>query len=241
MSLLRLHQAVIGQGGGGGGALNAEILADNPVWYTRCNETSGTVANDYGSAATNGTYNGTPTFSQPAIYAGGPNCVLLDGSGSDSISIPSSVLTSTTALTLELVHRPTNVSGIQQLITRDDGSGGTRVWQFRRNGTQLELIKIVGGTQSVSFNNFFTLNTAVHVMATITSGGAVTLYRNGSSVATGSFAAGANYGTASLDIYVNRLVPGGTDVGNGDYSEIAIYAAALSGARAAAHASAAGF
>lgn len=220
--------------------LFAEILADMPVWYGRLNEVSGTTAIDYGSSATNGTY-AAALLQQPAIYTNGPPSVLLNGNNIASVAIPASVLLSSTALTIEAIIRPTNISGIQQIVTRDNGSGGTRVWQFRRAGSQIEFIKIVGGVQSFTATNVFTINTSVHIVVTITDQGAARMYRNGVQIATATFTANANYGTANTPIYINRLVPGGTDYGFANYSEVAIYNTALSPARVLAHAAAAGF
>lgn len=63
-------------------AYSEEVLADSPVGYWRLGETSGTNANDEGSASIDGTYSGTYTQNQTSLLTSDTanKSVLLDGS-----------------------------------------------------------------------------------------------------------------------------------------------------------------
>ena len=141
-----------------GSSVRSKILAKNPVWYCRHNQTSGTVAENLGSGA-DGTYQGTVVLGKPQIYPGGDVC--WDTNSTGYVDIPASILpTSTSTFTLLIVFRTKNsIPTYSALIDRDPESGGTRIWQWRTqaNGT-LEWIKIASGIAIVTASTAITIN-----------------------------------------------------------------------------------
>lgn len=220
-----------------GGSLFDEIIADSPVWYARLNDTSGIIAvRTVGSV--DGQYVGG-TINNSAIYTGGPVCWKgVSAPSVAGVTIPASVLTSATQLSVECVYRPASISGMMQIISRDRDTGD-RKWQFRQNGANIELIKIAGSVESISASSAASIGVSMHLTFTINSTGTSAIYKNGVSVASGDFA-DADYGSLTRDITVGSR--DNVDTANpGYFSEIAIYNHVLSSARVLVHAQAAGF
>lgn len=222
-------------GGAAPSDLPTEILADSPNFYYRMNEPSGASANNETGGA-DATYSGV-TLNQAPLFVGGDPCIRLTG-GVEFVSIPASLLTSAPSLTLMCVISPVSVTGTQSVITRDNGSS-LRFWQWRMNGTDLEWVKIVGGVQVVTATGIMAIGVATMLHVVIDSSGNIELFQDGVSVHTDSMAA-ADYGDATKEIRVGY--DNGPAVGLNAYiCEVAGFSAALSSARVAAHAAAAGF
>lgn len=215
--------------------LPTEILADSPAFYFRLNEPSGTTANNETGGA-DATY-ADATLNQPAIYPGGDPCIRLNGSV-QWVDIPASLLTAATALTLECILSPQSVTGIQSIITRDNG-GSDRYWQWRLSGADLQWVKIVGGVQVVTATGVAAINVPTMLHVVIDAAGGIELFQDGVSVHTDTMAA-ADYGSASKEIRVGY--DNGPSAGLNAYiCEVAGFSAALASSRVLAHAQAAGF
>jgi hypothetical protein len=220
----------------GGTALYDEVMLDSPEWFVRLNESSGTVANNE-TGGTDGTYGGGVVLYNPGIYSGGPPCALFQQAATnDFVSMGAGFPVSTGSITLMAVIKPTSTTGVQSIISKDDGSGG-RAFQWRMNGTSLEWVKIVGGAVGVTKTLVFTAGVAKILHVTVSSGGAVEFFVNGVSVHTASIAA-ANYATANaLRIGYAAGPANGLD---GYIGECAGFGSVLSSTRIAAHAAATG-
>lgn len=213
----------------------ADITSAGGGIYLRLNETSGTVADDQAST-TNGTYNGV-VLNNSAIYPGGPVCMRTDSSG-DYCSFPGESVPTLNSMTLGLVVKPAAISGLRFLISRDSDSGG-RYWQWRMNGNNFDFIKLVTSTQTVSVAHGMSAGTAYLVMATISSGGSVKLFRNGTKLTTGSISA-ANYGgSAARKVMVGNR-ESASEATDNYYSEAFVIATELSESRVADYATASG-
>ena len=217
-----------------GDPLYTEIMLDSPSFYWRHKELSGAVmTNEVGTA---GAYISGPILNQPAIYTGGPVCVRTSGSsfGQSTVALPAA-----NSISIVCVTKPTSVTGFKMLINRDNN--GTRMWQWRANGTSMEWVKIVGGVATVAASSVFAINTACIVGVTVSAAGSVKLYKNGVQVgSTGSIAA-ANYGGTADPIQIAYAAGAGT-FNDAYFSESAVFCGQeLSAARMLAYATAAGF
>ena len=183
------------------GQLDDVILNLAPVWYCKHNSTSAAI--NLGSGA-DGTVGGTLVATAP-IYVAGDACVNTNGAG--WINIPSSVLNTspTNAITLGIVIKRNNNSGIQALIDRDP-ENGTRTWQWRFDTNSFEFIKIAGGV-GIASATVTELNSLLVLFVRVAADGSITLYKNGVHVGSASFAP-ADYATDSIGLRIGRRLQG---------------------------------
>ena len=237
MSGLLGHRGLLlqGGGGGGGGSLYDEIMADSPVHYWRNGEASGSVMVD--EVAADGVYFNAVTLGNPALYpgAGAPTCAgNFSGSNYGESSVTPPALTSMTLLS---VVELTSASGYQPIGPNRDNNG-TRIFQWRSDGANLEFVKIVGGVATISQASVFTAGVPALIGLTIDSSGNYVMYKNGASIKSGTISA-ANYGGAG-DPWQIGYSPGMGASLNGFICENVVFDTAISGARMAAYAAAAG-
>lgn len=222
------------------GSLYGEIMADSPAYYFRHAEASGTtMENEVGA---DGVYAGSGvTLGSTALYTGGPTSVRIPAVGLTGYGQKTGgTLPSLTEMTLMTVVRFTSLSSVFRGIFSCDDGFSSRMWQWRMSGGTMQFVKIVGGVSTQGFATGFTTGTPYMAHVTITSTGAITFYVNGVSVHTASVAA-ANYGGISDFLEVGYMTGGSGALANAFFSETALFPTALSGARVAAHAAAAGF
>lgn len=237
-----MHQQMMiayGAAGSGGGSLYDEIMADSPAYYFRHSEASGSVMEN--EVGTDGVYMaGGITLGSAALYAGGPTSVRIPSSGGSGYGAKNGgTLPSLTEITLMTIVQFTSLSaGLRALISSDIGSGADRKWQWRMSGSTMQFIK-VAGPQTVQSALSVTTGTPYMLHVTVSSGGLVTFYVNGTSVHSASISA-HDYGSVAENIQIG-LNSAGAGYINGFLSESAIFPTALSGARVSAHAAAAGF
>jgi hypothetical protein len=230
----------MGQGGGGGGTLFDEIMADSPFVYLRLGEPSGTVANNE-AGATDGAYAGI-SLGNAALYTGGPTSMGMTATGTGNCSWPGASVPPLNALTIGLIFRANAISGIRHLVAMDKDYGASRHFQFRLNGANIDWIKIAGGVQSVSAPHGLSAGTPAMIHVTVTSGGSVKFFANGAQVGTTQAVSAVNYANAVVSALTigNRYQE--NEAQNLDrFSEMFMCATAISDARVAAHAAAAGF
>lgn len=215
------------------------IMAASPAYYFRHAEPSGTtMTNEVGS---NGTYTGgTVTLGSTALYSGGPTSVRIPASGDMGYGQRTGgTLPTLNALTIMTIVQFTSLSaGLRGIVNNDQGAS-PRSWQWRMNGTTMEFVKIVGSVQVASFSPGLSTGTPYMLHVTVTSGGSVTIYVNGTSAHTASFT-GVNYGGLAELIQVG-FASGGVGLANAFFSETAIFPSALSGAQITAMKTAGGF
>ena len=221
-------------------SLYDEIMSDNPFMYLRLGEASGTNANNE-NGATDGTFSGTHTLGNTALYSGGPTCFRVTGTDG-RCAWPGASIPSLTQLTLGVIYKPSSSSGIRHIFTIDQDSGGSRRFQFRYVGTNLDWIKIVGGVESVPRTNGMSVGTAYLLNVTITTGGLVKLFVNGSQIGSNATIGAVDYGGSSAtDLVIGNRGTHNEGQSTDEFSEAYAIATAISDARILAHAQAAGF
>jgi hypothetical protein len=227
-----------------GPTLYDQIMADSPLIYLRLGEASGTTAVN-AAGGTNGAYYGMVSLGNPALYTGGPTSFSpADGAGRayfPGTAMPGGI----SEITLGVVFRPTALTGLRYLVTRDRSTvvgTGNRFWQWRINGPNFDFIKITGGTQQISAAHGLVAGVPAIVHARVTSAGAVTMFVNGSSVGGGNVTASISYGAPdNAEVAVGNLGASNSATVGDRYSEAFVIPTAISDARSLAHAPAGGF
>lgn len=222
-------------GGGGGGTLYDEIMADSPALYYRHAEASGSTM--VAEVGTNGSYISSPPLGQTPLYTGGPTCFLASSSRYGEVGFDSFPM-ALTAFSIVTVAKFNNLTGFRGIISRDTG-GGDRKWQWRMNGTQMEFVKIVGGVQTAVQAAALTQGISYIIGLTVSAAGQVKFYVNGANIFTGSVSA-ANYGSSSTEIEIGYMTGGGGATADAYFSESAIFSTVLSADRMTAYATASG-
>lgn len=226
---------------GGGLTLYDEIMADSPWLYMRLGEASGTTAENEIASRPEGTYSGSVSLGNTAIYTGGPTCYSPSANTGRAQYVANGSEGSASNVTLAVVYKPSSLSGIHQLVSRDTSLGGTRFYQWRTNGANLEFVKITGGVDVAIVAHGMTAGVACILHLRVTSGGVVTFFRNGAALGGGTIAGATYLDGSGTGIYVGNR-GGANEAITGDrYSEVTVFGSSLSDARIAAHAAAAGF
>ncbi len=229
--------------GGGGGSLRDEIMADNPLFYLRLGEASGTVAENE-TSATEGGYFGTSSLGNSPLYTGGPTSYG-PADASARAYFPGGALGGFTSMTLGVIVKLAALTDSRYLITRDRSSvigSGNRYWQWYVNGANVTFTKIGGSVQAYSVaHGGITAGVPVMVHVRVTAAGAVTHFVNGSPLGTGavSLLDYGNNGNAEVAVG-NRGAANDGRIGD-RFSEAFLIASDISDARILAHAVAAGF
>lgn len=220
-----------------GGTLYDEIMADSPVHYWRNGEASGSVMAD--EVSTDGSYIGSPSLGNAAIYpgAGAPTCATgfapFSDYGQSSVDPPSLA-----AMTLVAVVQFNSIGGFQPVGASRDLSSSGRMFQWRSNGAAMEFIKIVSGVSSASTAGVFVAGVTCIVSFEVDSSGNWTMYKDGASIGTGSIPA-ADYGGAGDDWQIGFVTGMGAAM-DGYVCENAVFDYVIGPTRQAAYAAAAG-
>lgn len=160
-------------------------LPFKPIAYWKLNEETGTTAED--SAEDGSGYNGTLMGGASWVTAPSPAPLLLSGQkvldldGTGYVSTPAFEMGG--AMSFALWMRPTNLTGDRFAIGFQTLSADT-LFLFT-SGTSLTFQTDVSGS-TVTATTMMTLDTWHHVVATVSSSGLLSLYLNGSLVATAS-------------------------------------------------------
>lgn len=204
------------------------VLADNPIRYYRLNESSGTVANDLGSQAQNGTLHGTITLGQTGLLTGDPATSMLFDGSTGYISLPTTSLpTGSAAWTLEAWAKTagTIVQGMLVFFGTDAANEGAEIYDWTgATGWQADL-----DGPSLGSSGATAINTVYYIAGTY-DGAKCALYVNGSLVLGPS--------TLTANIVQNIAYIGRSPSGffwNSRMQEVAIYSSALSSSRITAH------
>lgn len=88
---------------GGSTPYTKEVLADNPLFYYRLNETSGTVAQNLGSNGVAGTYSGTVALNAAPVFGTSPRSAAFTNGGMVNCNLPNG---GTPSFALECVFNP---------------------------------------------------------------------------------------------------------------------------------------
>lgn len=220
------------------------ILADAPRGYWRFNEPSGTTATDSSGNALDLTYHGSPTFgvtgpltkstSGKAVTFASASTQYADHADTASLDFGAS-----TAFTLEIWFK-TATKQDKALISKGQALSGTEAGYelyLRSSGSgQIQYAQAgAAGAGQLGFSYAVAYNDSLwhYVVLKRTTGGALTLYYDGASVATN---AGATTDLSNARAFgVGARATGPSDLIDASLSEVAVYPSALTAAKVQAH------
>ena len=210
----------------------ATVLADHPVAYWRMDETTGSTMADTSGNANNGHYVGIYTLGQPGALAGG--AVAFDGqSGAASVMNSPSLQVNTVTIEMWLKKHTDTEYGVYVAKNVEPGGGAGSSWfellNSHHNG-ELEFRVTSDGAPAVLSNSTLALNTWYYVVATY-DGATAKIYINGK--LDGTLKVTAVPKQTSDPLFIGRRMDG--LFADASLANVAIYSAALSAARIAAH------
>lgn len=198
----------------------SEVLADSPLGFWQLNEERpSTTMIDSSGNSRNGSVS---ALSLPFPSLDGLGLDVLNGTG----SVASGSWMNTGSMSVEVIHTFANLAGYQQLVDRD---GSRRCWSLRTISGKAQFLfwTTAGGPYFANGSTTLVTNVGYHLVGTY-DGVTARVYVNG--VLDGSYspspAAPMQTGSQALNL----------SGGSGYSSNMAVYGAALSGARIAAHA-----
>jgi hypothetical protein len=213
----------------------AVVLADSPASYWRLGETGGTVAADRRGVSP-GTYRNGVALGRASLIAGDPNPAAgFDGVDDDVRIASTSALSPTAAVSVEVWMKPNALptsGNFASVVTKAEA------YSLQFNGPRLEFTIIQNGVRRrlQAPAGAVAAGSTYHVVGTY-DGTTQRLYLNGTQVAsvalTGTISAPAN------DLTIGSW-NGTSERISGTLDDVAVYRTALSAARVAAHAQAAG-
>lgn len=219
------------------------VIADAPRGYWPLGESSGTVATDYSGNALDLTYHGSPTFgvtgpltkssrkattfaSASSQYADHADTASLDFGVAIAFSLEIWFKTATKQ-DKALISKGAAISATEagyELYLRSAGSGTI---QFAQAGA--------GGAGQIAFNYSVAYNDSLwhYVVLTRTTGGALTIYYDGVSVATNAGATTDLSNARPFGVGARAVTP--SDLIDATLAEVAVYPSALSATQVRAH------
>jgi hypothetical protein len=162
--------------------------------------------------------------------------VVFGGASGDVITVPdpaANLLDGCADLTVEILFRPTNVTGLHGLVGKYQPATGLRSWRLYQNGTDLELQVSTDGAANeiqTTVGAALAVSTWYHVVATFRAG-TFALYLNGrSATVDANFAATSIFGGTHELTIGQRVTSGGSssDVFLGQIAGLRIWQRALS-------------
>ena len=214
---------------------SATVLADGPAAYWRMDETTGTTMADATGKGNNGAFAGTYTLGQPgAIAADGSSAVAFDGqSGAASAPSSASLQLNTVSIELWIKKRAETEYGVyvaKNVAVGDGaGSGWFQLLNSHHDG-RLEFRVTSDLEPALVSTSTLALNTWYYVVATY-DGTVAKLFVNGKLDA--SLEVTATPKQTADPVFLGRRADGLFN--NAVLDEVAIYPAALSADRTAAH------
>ena len=216
------------------GTYREVVLGDVPVGYWRLGEPSGTNAAD--QAGTNpGTYTNTPTLAVVGAIDDPDTAVTFDGT-TEYVSIPSTFpALNGSAITAEAWIKTADTAQINQLIfgayNHVAAFGG---WGFMYNRSNLKKLSYWSGTTGAWVESTGTITDTAwhHVAVTVTTGGSVTFYIDGS--ATGTPASNAPNTFAGVKA-IGAISNGSSNWFKGSLDEVAVYGSVLTSGQIGEH------
>lgn len=210
------------------------VMDDSPWGYWRFGESSGTSAADSSGNGRSSTISATGiTYSQTGAIKADTNTAFLFASASSGlVTLPSSnPFTGSSASTMECWFKVAALPGsgvffnLMQIADVAGGAGHSSTVYLA--GTQSGKLFWDDQSASTSWGTIPSTNTYYHVVLTYAggSGGAITLYVNGSSV-------GTTTATLSINSGFGPKIGGGA---NATIDEVAFYTVSLSSGRISAH------
>ena len=213
------------------------VAADRPTGHWRLGERSGTAAAD-SAGANPGTYVGGPALGASGALLDDPDTATgLDGVD-DHVRLPSGFADFSAGLTLEGWVYPTSNAYYSRMVDLGNGAAADNIVLTRKQSSDTLAYHVFKGSAAaatVEVPGMLVNNTWQHLAVTMTASGTITIYRNGTAVATAS-------APGQLPNVVNRTSNflGRSNWSNDAYlggrlDEVGIYPSALSASRIAAH------
>jgi hypothetical protein len=210
------------------------IDSDSPTNYYRLGDSSGTVAADSSGNGQNATYVNGVTLGQTGAPTDTSTAAEFSGA-SQYVQLPSGFANFANGFSFDVWVNPSAQSSNAPFF--DLGNGTSNELYFARQTTSNNLI-LGGSYGSVTVSNVLQQNTWQYLAVTITSSGAVTIYRNGLSVGAGTITLPADV-TRSTN-YLSRSNNSSNAYYAGLMQEAAFYGTALTATQIANHYSANG-
>ncbi len=213
-----------------------EVMADSPVLYLRFNETSGTTCADCGPNGLTGTAQAGAVRNVASAFSSLGVGITISSS---YVSVADNALLDITgAFTFECWLKPGGFTGDPFLFSKgqDDGShAGYSMW-ISSSSSKLRFAQ--GNIGSFSVQSTGTISTGVwtHVAVTRDGSGVITYYINGSASGTGTDTTAVQ--ATSQAFTVGGILTAGAISGEFvslSVDEVAVFGAALSSGRIAAH------
>jgi hypothetical protein len=214
---------------------SAAVLSDAPAAYWRMGESSGTTMTDASKNGNNGTYIGGVTLAQPGALASDPGTAVAFDGRTGGATVASSRSLQVNQITIELWLKKITDSGYGVYVTKNyvgNGALGTGWFQVLNNDRNSRLeFRVTGDRDPVLVSSTaLTANTWYYVVATY-DGTVAKFYFNGKLDSTLRVVATPAQNDDPL--YIGRRPDGFCN--NVVLEEVAIYPAALSADRIAAH------
>ena len=211
---------------------SATVLADHPVAYWRMDDAAGSTMADASGNANNGRYVGIYSLGQTGAIAGG--AVAFDGqSGAASVMNSPSLQVNTVTIEAWIKKRTDTEYGVYVAKNVEPGGGAGSGWfellNSHHNG-RLEFRVTSDGAPAILSNTTLALNTWYYVVATY-DGAVAKLYVNGK--LDGTLKVTAVPKQTSDPLFIGRRMDGLFN--DAALADVAIYSAALSAERIAAH------
>jgi hypothetical protein len=218
------------------------VLADSPFFYLRLGESSGTVAADASGNSRTGTYAGSPTLGATgALAAIDTNTALQTDGTNDVCTITGSTAffpetNAGGALSIEFWLKTTATGGAANVtggLVCCNVDASNKRWCVDLDATGHLLFRS-GASMTTIVTSTIVVNDGVwrHFVVTITSSASTTLYINGVSNATGTYAGGGS-GTPAITVGENPRAT--TPFTAATFDEVSLYTTTLSAARVLAH------
>jgi hypothetical protein len=214
---------------------SAEVLRDAPAAYWRMGESSGATMTDATRNGNNGTYTSSVALGQPGALAGDKGTAVAFDGHTAGVTVASSPSLQVNRITLELWIKKITDAGYGAYVAKNfasRGGAGSGWFQLLNNSYSGRLeFRVTGDTDPVLVSSTaLALNTWYYVVATY-DGTVAKIYLNGT--LDGSLPVVATPAQTDDPVYIGRRPDGFYN--NVVLEEVAVYPAALSADRIAAH------
>lgn len=217
------------------------VLADSPLGYWRLGDAAGatTAVDSSGNArhGTPGTTTNAPTFNVAGLLTGDADTAA-SFDGGDYIQLPNTTAFNANTITAE-AWATTSSAAIQEILGRDTGTAGQRVFQFRVNAGVVEFTMFDSAGNAPTLLGAINVNNgARHHLVATWDGTTMTLYVDGVRDTTSVPGRTINQPaseTRGMMIGARNNGPLGGTYFIGTLDEVAYYGTALSASQVAAH------
>lgn len=213
----------------GGDSILVELLTDSPLALWTMQDDAGYPQDRSGNSRH--LTSGTGTAQAAAIGCAARSYDY----GSAGHEIADAAWMDTTTITVEALVVADALSGVFQIVCRDTGGGGGRIFQFRCNNSKVEAIPFTSGTPRTLAGATALSTGTAYALAWTHDGDVSRLYVNGVLDGTGGSIGALDTGNSQIQVAIGQGAPW-----DGRMAYVGVYPTALNAARLAAHAAAFG-